>query len=405
MKININKNKFKSNINCLIFCLIINMQSLSIWFWWNSIYTFLIMLVFILFNYKILFSSISKIKQKDFISIIGILFIVGLIFVESIYFNNIIDSFKVVILIIAAIVTLFLDWTVILKGINLSLIYNIIYSIVVMILNETIKRGFIIQAGESIRYTYITVTFTIGLSLTIVLVRLLVNRKSLKDYVNLIISSVIYLIAILQYNARGNLIFPFLVFVILLLYSFSYDGKTILKTFFFLGVCIILISYGYNSLIDNTLFMRIIDLASGNDSGRLEIWKYYLSEGISGIYKIVGIGFKQSPKILKVLGGGNAYPHNFIIEAYGELGIVGLIIIFEKLIYTPIREVIKQRVKNTHNNILVFTIIASYMYICFSYLKSGSLYDAYLLFIFSALLGVKMKKRRYIQSNDVNRCK
>ena len=272
--------------------------------------------------------------------------------------------------------------------VNINKVQKVLFYIIIIVLIYSLyilshfDNSFLFMLSTN----YLTVTFPIGLSLSISLVYLIINIYENKkiNSILLAIVSVIYFFVLIKFSARGSIIFPILVllFYILLL------KKNPIKYMRVLLIVILVAFVGYNLYMNNVSeydLSRMNRLFTNNSSeSRWPLWHSYIDHCLNEGWFITGGGTYSSEKIL------GYYPHNLYMQICGEFGIIGIITC---LIVTFI--VIKEQVlaylfslkeKEFSNITTIFYLISGgLLYLFLVYMKSSSIYDSGVFFIFVSL--------------------
>ena len=290
-------------------------------------------------------------------------------------------------------------------GLQLSAIISTVYSIYLII-----NINAIYSLGSSRVFNYLDITLPIGLGLSFLLSSLFIGKMWQTSFLNLaviIFSIVVHLYSIIQLYARGNLVFPIIIAIALLLYN----NKTSLKKIMMSGVVVIgllLISYNiFLRFANERLIRRLMNLFTNiSQEDRFPIYRFYIDYIIQDFRFVFGMGFRSSTEVLQKAGFSVSYPHNFILELVGELGIVGLSLIL--CILGRIWRSAKKELKNfrsisvssfVNEKILYYATLAGFLFYMFSYFKSYSIYDGYQFFIFIGWI-IHKDKRAFTPDNN-----
>ena len=211
---------------------------------------------------------------------------------------------------------------------------------------------------------------------------------------NRLVNSIFYgigIVALLLLGARGPiLIFALIYFVYLLIHGklkLIISKKKLIYSILSMLILLLLIFVFSDEVLSlfNTSLDRIKLIFNGFGSpnkdfgesinGRLVL--------ISQAFKIIFSSFSNflfgagigSFGILTIGKDIRYYPHNFILEIWSELGLIGLII-FLLIVFFSIR-----KVRISFNDLNIFPVL----YILLNFLKSGSLADMRILFTILAI--------------------
>lgn len=360
----------KDKFNIVLLIMIINMQSFYLLPIWKSTITISVMFVFLLVNFKT-FNLHMKIYKYSIFELVAWSAMLMFVAADTLINNSFLIFLKLVVYISVAIVSSKIEGKVLLAVFNGTIIYNLLYSFYIIRNATTIN----LQMWGQRKYTYITVTFTVGLSLTMALIGLAKEQLfSKKLYYFLCVC--IYILAISNYSARGNALFPFVIIGLIFLLEMSIDYKRFLFSILGLGALVgvgVLIIYYFK---DTILVARLLS-AGVNDESRVIIWKDYISYMKEHFRWLLGVGVTEMHNIFEY-----SYPHNFMIEIFVTNGIFALIVAAITFVVRPFWNILQVCRRKNYSSLILF-IIAGFLYIFISYLKSGSIYDAYLLFVFT----------------------
>ncbi len=266
-----------------------------------------------------------------------------------------------------------LSKTTISKIIILSFFFNILYCGIVLNNPERIAQYLEEDAN------YLNATLTLGLIFTLSLISVFyyyVNGEKLKFLLWLVVSYLL-LMTLFQFSARGVLLFPPAIAILLLP---CIGRKYIIKSaILFLLICF-LISIVINFFIENssgyTLYHMQRLFESTEEESRFDLWS-------NSIYIICD-------NFWFVLGGGlNAfmekvhfYPHNFFLQLIGEYGIFGMLWIYVFLLisFRFIKGILL--VRHEHDEIMNYYMIGGFLYYFCTFSKSFSFYDSLPLLVF-----------------------
>lgn len=182
-----------------------------------------------------------------------------------------------------------------------------------------------------------------------------------------ILAVILMLMALGQVQARFSSVFALcgIVFVAILNFRKIASSK--------LGILILILVAFYVADIWLTIkraafYARMLELDI-NNIDRLEIIEIYLT--LMSQHWLTGFGLGETPVIPK-----HFYPHNYLLEFYTEFGVIGFVFAVT-ITYLSVFRILKN-FKN--DSIDRFILILVLHYILF-FLKSATIYDAYVLFI------------------------
>jgi hypothetical protein len=282
---------------------------------------------------------------------------------------------------------------IILRGnFNTSRFFKISFILVVIMLLWFLPLRFLYISGQSPKGYWFTreimgLYLHISMPLKMILIYYLTSKNNIsnKRVLNLLLYG-IAIIGMLLLGARG----PILIFVIIYLIYFILNGKirvtisrkymlyTVLALFTIL-LFVFIFREEFNELL-NLTFERFKLIFSGLGSsekdfgssinGRLE-YIYQATRIIFGSFSnfLIGAGI-GSFGILTIGQDIRLYPHNFVLEIWCELGLVG-ILIFLSIVFISIR-----KIRFHFSALNIFPVF----YILLNFMKSGSLADMRLLF-------------------------
>ncbi|MCX7748015.1 MAG: O-antigen ligase family protein [Clostridia bacterium] len=259
---------------------------------------------------------------------------------------------------------------------NYILWINFIYSLVILI-NPTMIRGVM---ASLIGVNYLTITLTLGLSLSVLAVKL-AYEKSCKQKIAHIAMLFPMLIAMLYFPSRGSALFFGVILIVSLLASVFKEKINIRKV---LGAVFILATFGVTAYytISDYFLSRFDNLFYNmEDQSRWELYETYLLNLRDSVFS--GIGFGRSYILLESDLPG-FYPHNFLLQIFGELGLVGLIpvlVIICHIVAAYCKNIGKVSDKTTY-----YSILAGFIYLIMIFSKSFSMTEAYILLAFSGFM-------------------
>ena len=355
-------------------------------FFINKIDTNFLTFFYILFIFITLINNYKKIDFHSIRKEVCVFYITSFIvicfsFLYSINLSSEIKAFKLFVIFASMLCINLLDPKKIELTIYYSIIFITLYSIIIL-LDYNKALSFLRQSN------YLTISFPIGISLSMVLVSLIIDvynkKKSLFLNVIFILISFIDFFALLKFSARGSIIFPF--FVLLFALLFLSIKKASIKTFKILLFIVVIIFIFYLLYINNTTsidFNRMMRLFENTESeSRWSLWNYYIDYCINNEWFIFGGGTYSSELIFGI------YPHNLFLQFAGEFGLIGIISCVINTICVLIVQFkalsISIKNKNIDNKVL-FIIVGGLIYLFLIHLKSYSIYDSSILFIFVSL--------------------
>lgn len=289
-------------------------------------------------------------------------------------------------------------------GIKTSVFISSLYA-VYLLMNTSRVLQMISGRFGTFNYLDVTLPLGLGLSFSLVLTFLIEKRMPVKIlYLGL---SILQTLAISQFRARGNILFPFMIVIFLLLLK---DTKKLRQRLFNLLIAAVIIAVAVTLVMryaNVALVTRLLNTNVSNES-RIPLYKFYLSYILHNFRFISGIGFLNSVNVLHKAGFHESYPHNLLLELIGEMGFIGIILVTTvgvKLVKNELRRMRYQRSLSGVNSeeydrqmTQFFLLNAGFLFYFMSFMKSYSIYDGYQLFIFIAML--KFKKGVEIVSTN-----
>lgn len=313
----------------------------------------------VLFTFCVLISSVSA------------------IFVSG---KAILDAVKFIILFAILCVTFYIPKEAIYKSINIGILINIAYSVVVII-NASYVDSYMTHSGN-----YLVLTLPLALAMSITLSRLFcqiaMGCVTIGNVAFNILCSFIFFFALTRFAARSSYIFPFMCAVIMpLIASKRHRGRLIIiysiLAVFIRGAICVFMKYA-NEFTINRMLALINDVGA---NVRVKIWK-----------KCVGLIFEKG--WFCVGGGINAleneigyYPHNIFLQYVSEMGILGLLFCVCATYSTWISakkylNYLLFNVNDIQESMRFLDIICGVIFLMLNFMKSFSIYDGIILYLF-----------------------
>jgi hypothetical protein len=243
-------------------------------------------------------------------------------------------------------------------------------------------------------FNYLDVTLPMGLSLAISLTLLLMGGESRREIALYFGAACMQMLGLLQYSARGNLLFPLLVVLLLLGVMAVVDRRQRLRNLALIGI-IIVAAAGFILLFANSRLLRRLTslISSPGEEKRLALFCHYCHSIATPKTLLLGLGFGQSRGILLAGGFEYSYPHNFALELVGELGLAGIALLVTSLVVMirSVRIHLRKISQRQEGSLFLKSFLfssAGFLYYLMNFSKSYSIFDGYQLFIFVALLAV-----------------
>lgn len=272
------------------------------------------------------------------------------------------------------------------KIFKLSTLFCTIYALYIIVNKSTIYANLLVTG----KLNYLFVTLPIGLGLSFSLTYLILGKQVVWKKIYYLACSIIQFVSMLNYSARGNLIFPIILIFILMFITSNRDYKHFARNVFIMIILLLVAIYLFQTFANARLIERMNGFRFNYSSEtRLPIYRKYLNYILSSFRVFIGHGFGSSSLILSHVGIDGLYPHNFILQLFGELGLLGLALVIICTIETIGTDVqwYREIAHEKDNRFLVFCLInAGLLFYLFTYLKSYSIYSGYQFFIFISLI-------------------
>lgn len=223
--------------------------------------------------------------------------------------------------------------------------------------------------------TYLNYTLSLGGTCVILLSRIIYDRIRLRN----IIVFLICLYALVQYPARGPVIFIILQIIVSCIFNKSKIRS--LSVLLIATVCIFIFVFAIPQDSTYNLSYRILNMIESGSlevGGRNTIYTTYIKKILESWFSGYGIG--ASEYLLSEVKHGGTYPHNYILQIWGELGLLamlGIILCTIKLYLSFISKTIRSQISICH--IELCYVLTYYE---FQFLKSFDLLSSYPLWIF-----------------------
>lgn len=256
------------------------------------------------------------------------------------------------------------------------LLINVIYSIMFLVSPDSVNS----LMGDNMNY--LNATLTLGFSFSITLVQMLVSffQKRWLGSLLWVGLSALFFAALLGFVARGVLLFPPLIMVLLLPFIGKNHMVKSLIAIGLIGVLVMLAVQYFLEFADSYGVQRMMRFfEESEDEDRFEIWRLCSKIMFDNLWFFFGGGICAFSTTV-------AYPHNIFLHILGEFGMIPLGI-FVYIIIRVISNFIKlnKRVDGDDKRGLYFVVVGV-LYYLLTFSKSFSLYDALPLFIMMALI-------------------
>ncbi len=277
-------------------------------------------------------------------------------------------------------------------GLKIGVVMTLFYSLFLITRYSWVYATY--TSGTTGRSNYLTVTLPVGLGLSLALVLLTMTQTSLLEKIVYFAAVVAHIVALTQYPARGNFIFPIILTAILLIYKNRKKPKLLFLSIVFIIVLAIGLYWIMTTFGSSYLQYRLTKMfESQEQEQRVPLYGYYLGYIIDHLNFLLGQGFKNAGDVLAQGGFHEHYPHNFLLEIIGEMGVVGIALLSVagyKIIKGEYNQVaylheldIEDRKKQEG---WFFAVNAGLLFYLMTFFKSYSIYDGYQLFIFMAFM-------------------
>ena len=322
-----------------------------------------------------------------FLVSLNIYSIVNAIVVDT---SGLVDAGKLLILSMIAFECSFTEASRIKKIINGIIFLNIVYALLMIGKTERI------YSFQNQGANYLTMTMTIGLSLTMCISKILTKlyeRKNKKFLTGMekniflfqIIASCILFYALTLFTARSSLLFPILALVPFIFLESKFDRKKFIVVF--IVACVIAYA-GYQLFLNNAeeyILSRMQRLfTSMSEEDRWMIWGRCIELIINNKWYLFGGGINCFEQAI------GYYPHNLYIQLVGEYGLIGVSASIGFTYYLTI-SIFKKMGEvfllyhNSDFKYYFFQIVTGCLYLWLTYMKSFTLYDSGPLLFFIGL--------------------
>lgn len=275
------------------------------------------------------------------------------------------------------------------KSIHFSIIISTLYGIYLIF-----NTNKIISFVRLRIFNYIDATLSLGLGLSFLLAILFLSKPTKLNTVFVLLSAAVHAYAMTKLFARGNLLFPVVITIVLILYKNRTSIKTIMISVLAISFLLASSYYVIVTFANERLLQRLTNLfVSFGEEDRIGIYLYYIKYILHAFAYVFGIGFRASAEVLREGGFTVSYPHNFVLELVGELGLVGIFTIgaFGIMLYRNIAMQYgffrnNKQTDDAQEQMLFYLTLSGFLFYFLSFLKSYSIYDGYQFFIFISLI-------------------
>lgn len=266
------------------------------------------------------------------------------------------------------------------RTLNSIIVINVVYALILILFPNIADKAL----GSGLNY--LNATLPLGLALTMTLIKSLnaISKKGGRVIMSVlwIAISALYFVALVGFMARGVLLFPPI--ISLLIFLFMKNGRryvTWLLVPLFLGVLYLFFIYYLENAHDYATSRMLNLLESTEEEDRWELWSKALSEIKNRLWFIVGGGIEA----FRYDSAIHFYPHNIFIQIIGKYGLLGIIISAMTLWHVS-KGFIQSRIlaNQMHESDVFYCVTGAFAYYTLTFCKSFSLYDGLPLFIMIA---------------------
>lgn len=294
--------------------------------------------------------------------------------------------------IVIAYLTSQMSWVNRMYGLKIGVILTLFYSLFLITRYSWVYATY--TSGTTGTSNYLTVTLPVGLGLSLALVLLTMTKTTVLEKIAYTAAVVAHIVALTQYPARGNFIFPIILTAILLIYKNRKKPKLLFLSIIFIIVLAVGLYWIMTTFGNSYLQYRLTKMfESQEQEQRVPLYGYYIGYILDHLSFLIGQGFKNAGDILAQGGFHEHYPHNFVLEIVGEMGVVGialLAVVGYKIIMGEYKQIeyfktldVEDRQKQEG---WFFAANAGLLFYLMTFFKSYSIYDGYQLFIFMAFI-------------------
>lgn len=263
--------------------------------------------------------------------------------------------------------------------------FGTLYSLIVLLFLSDIHHAIAINT-----ISYLPITYLPALTLTFAIVVLVFERK----FQSILYSIIIFILCatIFSFEGRGNVIFPLLAVIVVAAIANVRNPLTFIK--YLVGVVFLVTAVVtvYVCVVppDSDLAMRISRLFFDTESEpRILLYQAYVNYLSHDYNWVFGIGFNNGSVV--PTPRGELYPHNFLLQLFSDLGLIGLIVgllltaIYARCFFLLVRNAGVVGEVLSIDKWVVMALNAATLFVVMSYFKSYSVYAGFSLII---LLGL-----------------
>jgi len=352
-------------------------QAVRAMFYKNFIFIFFIILC-IIYSYK--FISLIKLRHKIIFTYDDVI-----IFITStaVLFYSIFSLYITGFYNFIFTLTLMSLFFIFLIGRTLNLqIYTIIINVILVVgfaesLMLVINRSYMYESHVN----YLLLSLTVGLFTCFTLLKIYFSDKILKKIFYLCLFFIGWLAL---FNMQSRTVFIIVALYSILLPFFISSPKNKLKFIIYFAITIFISIFIFYDEIINlydhaVIYKRMFDLFYNfQDEPRFVTYGLYFNNFNNFFFT----GYGTNGTALGIYKNAEEiYPHNFILEFISEFGILGFLFsfffIFKSLYIIWV---------NKRKNFYILSILTMYFYYLINFMKSFSIYDAYVLFFSVGLI-------------------
>ena len=374
----------RNDIKSLIAAIVISSQIVKIFTIVNPIVdVFFQVILFILCLPKL--KSLRKVNRKNIVFALTFIYIISVTYISSLYsvsYELPLVLLKSAFVICTCLSAMTFSKYEISKTLGYFVLINAIYSILILVGKVPYTSSF----------NYLNYTLPLGCACTILLNRIIYQKITVFN----ILLTCLCIFALTRFSARGPFIFLLLQIIITCIFNrHKVKGLAILTMAGLAVFCFLFIVPHDQSF---SLASRLLNMLGNNSleiGTRDQILSTYWNKLTDSWFFGYGIGSSRT-----FLAG--SYPHNYLLQIWGELGIVSFIVIILCNIVLYYRFFINAVRKNI--SFLQIEIFFALSYYEFQFFKSFDLLSSYPLWIFFIFL-LKSLDRATISSINYDRLK
>ncbi len=253
---------------------------------------------------------------------------------------------------------------------------NLVYTLVVF---KNLDRVYSYMTG-SVNYLNMTLTLGLCLSLSLCTIVLRILKKTSNKLALSFILSIIFFIAILPFPARGVMLFPPFIAVIIALCNGKNHKKALLSIFIGLTVAISIGAYFFLQNASEYALIHMTNLFEDTeDESRVWVWTTAINAIVDNYWVFWGAGLNGFRSVM------GFYPHNIFFHLLADTGFIGCLAFFSFVYYVIIKYIKKtKRICSSSMEEYQWCFIA-FLYYLLTFCKSFSLYESCPLLIMMSL--------------------